>query len=131
MIRTSTAFRRTARPGFTLVELMVSAAIVVIIMAILATAFQAGIDTMRQMRSAGDMMDQLRAAAAVLKEDLQAPHFLDQDGKPNSGRTVSSQEIDKVGTANWTTAAGKAPTGGFFRVVSRAAQVEGQGADGL
>ena len=45
MTRTAKTDRRAARPGFTLVELMVAAAVCVIIMAILATCFQSGIDT--------------------------------------------------------------------------------------
>jgi type II secretory pathway pseudopilin PulG len=78
MIRTAT--RRT-RAGFTLVELLVAAAVCVLIMAVLATAFSLGIDTMRQMKSSGDMMDQLRGAATALKADLKADHVMDADGK--------------------------------------------------
>ena len=47
MIATGRAAGR--RGGFTLVELMVAAAVSVIIMAILATVFQTGIDAMRDM----------------------------------------------------------------------------------
>ncbi|MFO0799018.1 MAG: prepilin-type N-terminal cleavage/methylation domain-containing protein [Gemmataceae bacterium] len=42
----TTAARR-ARPGFTLVELLVAAAVCVLIMAVMATAFSLGIDTVR------------------------------------------------------------------------------------
>lgn len=76
-----TAARR-ARPGFTLVELMVAAAVCVLIMAILAGAFSLGIDTVRHMKSSGDMMDQLRGAGTALKADLAATHLLDQQGNP-------------------------------------------------
>src|SRR3954466_15326472 len=96
MIRTTNQFRRAARPGFTLVELMVAAAVCVLIMAILATAFQSGIDTLRQLRSHGDMMDQLRAASEVMKRDLQAPHLQTQDrtGQPGQNRRLSDQWLD-------------------------------------
>jgi prepilin-type N-terminal cleavage/methylation domain-containing protein len=127
MIRTSTA---TRRPGFTLVELMVSAAIVVIIMAILATAFTTGIDTMRQMRSAGDLMDQLRAAKEIINRDLRAPHFVSQDGKPNMGLRLSDQRADLY-TTNPATNQWVTPRGGFFHIRSTPATVEGQDANGL
>ena len=49
MLRTTTSqFRRATRPGFTLVELMVMAAVCVIIMAVLASVFGTGIDAIRQ-----------------------------------------------------------------------------------
>ena len=73
---------RRARRGFTLVELLVAAAVCVLIMAILATAFSLGIDTVRQMKSAGDMMDQLRGATTAIQDDLKAAHLLDKDGVP-------------------------------------------------
>lgn len=73
MLRTTTPRRR----GFTLIELMVAAAVAVLIMSILATAFSLGIDTMRQMRAAGEMMDQLRGAENAIKADLAAPHLRD------------------------------------------------------
>src|SRR5437868_8877503 len=96
MTRTASAHRRPPRPGFTLVELMVAAAVCVIIMAILATCFQSGIDTLRQLRSQGDMTDQLRAAEVVIKRDLQAKKFQPEDGKPNQGVRLSDQRLDLI-----------------------------------
>lgn len=119
MTRTSTRGRR----GFTLVELMVSAAVCVIIMAILARCFQIGIDTMRHMKSTGDLAEQLRAATNVMRRDLQAQHFLPEANKPHNGVRVSDQLMnhnvpgDPIG---WT-----APLGGFFKVRSTTGTDEG------
>ena len=149
MLRTTTP--RT-RPGFTLVELMVSAAVCVLIMAILATVFQLSIDTMRQMKSTGDLMTQLRAAGEVVKRDLQADHFAEADNK----NKLSDQSLDKLrvddtmpinppppGTPGRFVLRGWSPpaNGGFFRIKSTpapltptpgsAAVTEGQDGDGL
>src|SRR5437879_8588599 len=91
MIRTN----RT-RPAFTLVELMVAAAICILIMTILASVFQTGLDAMRQMRSAGDMTDQLRAFGEVIKRDFQAEHFSSNEGVVNS--TTGQQLVISPGT---------------------------------
>ncbi|MDB5313843.1 MAG: hypothetical protein JWO38_8045 [Gemmataceae bacterium] len=124
MLRTTNSqFRRVVRPGITLVELMVMAAVCLIIMAVLASVFQTGLDAMRQVRSAGEMMDQLRAAGEVMKRDLQAQHFSPEDGKPNQGVGLSDQWFNQAG---W-----KAPQGGFFKIVSPPPFVEGIDSDGL
>src|SRR6185437_6745585 len=59
-----------ARRGFTLVELMVAAAVSIVIMTILATVFQMALDTMRSVRSQAEMADQLRAVGGVIQRDL-------------------------------------------------------------
>ncbi len=108
------------RRGFTLIELLVAAAICVIIMTVLATAFQIGIDTMRQMRSAGDMADQLRAANEVMRRDLSANMFIPEEGKPNGGTVLSNQRFD-LGDAS--------PIGGFFLLSSPDPTSEGVDSD--
>ncbi len=150
MIRAAT---RRARPGFTLVELMVAAAVCVLIMAILATAFQLGIDTMRQLKSTGDMMDQLRGATTSLRADLKAKHFLDANGvevKLSDFRWdkcfVDTDPTKKKGDAGYytkvrmkdalnNTVEWRAPENGFFRIGSAAlggANVdEGADTDGI
>jgi len=131
---------------------MVSAAVCVLIMAILATVFQLSIDTMRQMKSTGDLMTQLRAAGEVVKRDLQADHFAEADNK----NKLSDQSLDKLrvddtmptnppppGTPGRFVLRGWSPpaNGGFFRIKSTpapltptpgsAAVTEGQDGDGL
>jgi len=125
MIRTQ--HPRPARPGFTLVELMVSAAICVIIMTILAVCFQTGIDAMREMRSAGDMTDQLRAAGEVMKRDFLADHFLPAENVPgvlNQGRRLSDYQFQAGATA-------ASVRGGFYQISSPASFIEGQDGNGF
>lgn len=135
------------RRGFTLVELMVAAAVCVLIMAVLATAFSLGIDTMRQMKSTGDMMGQLRGATVALRADLMAPHLLDRDGKQlklTDLRWDLAYVYDDVSKAAGT--AGKfavklkipggdkdweAPAYGFMRIGSGTLKPEGSDPDGL
>lgn len=108
MTRTATRARR----GFTLVELMVAAAVCVLIMAILASCFQMGIDTMRHLKSTGDMAENLRAASTVIRRDLRAEHFpRDPNAQNGTGTRVSDLAFDA--------GAGR-PVGGFFRVRSTA-----------
>ncbi|HYH65829.1 MAG TPA: prepilin-type N-terminal cleavage/methylation domain-containing protein, partial [Urbifossiella sp.] len=137
MLRTAA---RRARPGFTLVELMVAAAVCVLIMAILAGAFSLGIDTYRQMKSSGDMMDQLRGAGTAMKADLAANHLMTPDGTPvklSSIRadqtTVTDNGVGK--TPRYTVDGWAFPTNGFVRIGSSPFTYPGSGtltdADGL
>lgn len=98
--------RETGRPGFTLVELMVAMALTVLIMAILAGAFQVGLDTMSQLKSLAGLSEQLRSAEGVLLRDLSAGHLEDEWGRPVR---VSDPQVQKQA---WLGAAQKR---GFFR----------------
>jgi type II secretory pathway pseudopilin PulG len=64
--------RRTA---FTIIELLVSMALIVFIMAILAEAFVEGLKTFRTMKAIGDMNARLRTVENMLRDDLIADHF--------------------------------------------------------
>jgi type II secretory pathway pseudopilin PulG len=66
------------RRGFTLVELLVAAALTMLIMAILASTFQVAMDGMSHLRAAAEMQDRLRSASERLRSDLMAPHFDDE-----------------------------------------------------
>jgi type II secretory pathway pseudopilin PulG len=63
------------RQGFTLVELLVSMALIIFIMAILSGAFQAAMTTFRNLKGQGDMAEKLRAVTQLLQRDLAADHF--------------------------------------------------------
>ncbi len=63
------------RRGFTLVELMVSMALIIFIMAILSQAFIAALNTFRNLKGQGDLAEKLRATAQILQHDLAADHF--------------------------------------------------------
>ena len=90
------------RKAFTLVEMMVVLVLTLFIMVILTQAFSAGLDVFRELKSIGDLQEELRGAATLLRNDLSADHF---EGK----RRLS----DGTGVASiW----GPAPREGFFRV---------------
>jgi prepilin-type N-terminal cleavage/methylation domain-containing protein len=63
------------RQAFTLVEMLVSLALIVFIMTILAEAFSSGIETFRRLKAVGDLQDKLRNASSILRRDLAADHF--------------------------------------------------------
>jgi type II secretory pathway pseudopilin PulG len=63
------------RSGFTLVELLVAAALIIFMMAVLAQAFQAATQAFRDLKAAGDLAEKLRAVAGQLRADLAADHF--------------------------------------------------------
>lgn len=83
------------RTGFTIVELLVSMALIVFIMAILSEAFAAGFRSFRDLKALGDMNERLRLATNTLRKYLQADHFEGrkrlsdpnfwQDGPPREG----------------------------------------------
>jgi prepilin-type N-terminal cleavage/methylation domain-containing protein len=63
------------RQGFTLVELLVSMALIMFIMAILSQAFIAGLSTFRNLKAQGDLAEKLRGVTQILQRDLAADHF--------------------------------------------------------
>src|SRR5262249_36665188 len=80
------------RQGFTMVELLVAMALIVLIMSIISTAFVEGLETFRQLKGIGDLQERLRTAPVPLREDLIAqplvaangPTKLSQLGPPNN-----------------------------------------------
>lgn len=79
------------RPGLTLVEMLVSLALSVFMMAILSEAFVTGLKAFGQLKALADMEQQLRTAATILRRDLKAPHF--EGNRKLSQLTVSGQPI--------------------------------------
>lgn len=96
---------RTRRHGFTLVELLVAAALTMLIMSILALSFQTAMDSLSHLRAAGEMQDRLRTAGEKIRIDLQAPHFEDEAVKHGM---VSHVRFDRNPNAT--------PAAGFFRI---------------
>jgi hypothetical protein len=90
------------RPAFTLVEMMVSTALIIFMMYILANAFEKGLGAFRVLKTASDMQDKLRGAATIIRQDLAQQHF--EDG----GKYLGDQRLD---TPDW-----KPPKKGYFRV---------------
>jgi hypothetical protein len=63
------------RRAFTLVEMLVATALVMFIMLILSEAFVAGLEAFRTLKGIGDMEERLRAAALIIRADLERDHF--------------------------------------------------------
>jgi type II secretory pathway pseudopilin PulG len=99
---------RKARAGFTLVEMLVTVALMMFIMILLAGAFQQGIDMFRTLRAQALNADKLRMAMDVLRQDLASPHFESLSRNGLGGPFLSDQRLDRDG---W-----KPPSGGFFRI---------------
>src|SRR5437870_11122493 len=95
------------RQGFTLVELMVAMALIVLIMAIISQAFVEGLETFRQLKGIGDLQERLRTAAVPLRDDLVAQHLR---GQNNVGTSASLKLSELGGPTNFTA------TDGFFRI---------------
>lgn len=103
----------TRRGGFTLVELLVAAALCVVIMTILAVSFRSGMDTLSQMKTVGDLTDKLRAAEVIMQNDLSRYHLEDESG---TSVRLSDRSVNKKWDGinfGWT---GTQQKKGFFRV---------------
>ncbi len=107
------------RAGFTLPEVLVVVTLLLIIMGIMSEAFRTAAGTFSQAKSQGDMMEQLRMATTVMKRDLQAAHFDEDDFKPNRGTKVSDHHLNllRVG-ANGRLTGYKPPRSGYFQAFS-------------
>jgi prepilin-type N-terminal cleavage/methylation domain-containing protein len=120
MLLASNRALTSQRRGFTLVELLVAAALAVTIMWILAESFKMGIDFARSARSTGEMMTQLNNAGQIIVRDLEQPHFLpsssSSSGSNNNG-LLSLCRLDQLGTASGSSlanATGYTPPSGYF-----------------
>ncbi len=102
------------RAGFTLIEMMVSVALVLFIMVILTEAFGKGLESFRTLKAIGDMESRLRAATDILRRDLAADHF---EGKRRLSDPV--QRWQGMGV----------PLVGFFRMEQNASATTSEGDD--
>ena len=76
-----------SRQAFTLVEVLVAMALTMFIMVILSQAFVAALETFSGLKAVGDMQEDLRTAATLLRSDLSQDHF---EGKRRlSDRTIN------------------------------------------
>src|SRR5947209_19795846 len=90
-------YQRRSRAGFTLVEMMVATALVLVIMLIISQAFASASKTFSTMRTAGYMQERLRTGTNALKKDLGADHFGPPYGSALNGPHVSDQRLDRAG----------------------------------
>jgi prepilin-type N-terminal cleavage/methylation domain-containing protein len=101
------------RQAFTLVEMLVSLALVLFIMVILSQALSTGLETFRQLKSTGELDEKLRMASTILRQDLELDHF---EGK----RRLSDPSFWIQGP----------PRAGFFHIEQLAkSQLEGRDGD--
>jgi type II secretory pathway pseudopilin PulG len=117
--RTNT--RRGRRPAFTLVEMMVSTALILFMMYILAGAFEKGLESFRVLKKAGDMQERLRAATTIIRQDLTRDHF----GKH---MLLSDQRLDQF---TWRLPADPNGNdgGGYFRLYQHDGTATQEGSD--
>ncbi len=108
--------RTKRRRGFTIVELLVSMALVMLIMAVLSEAFAKGLEAFRTLKSIGDMQERLRVAGTALRRDLALRHF-------EGDRRISDFNpywVDpNIGNGDQnpnSRAVGGRPAQGFFRI---------------
>jgi prepilin-type N-terminal cleavage/methylation domain-containing protein len=73
-------FRRFRRRAFTLIEMLVSLALVLFIMAVLSEAFIAALQSYHTLKGIGDMDEKLRSTASKLRDDLRRVRFADAAG---------------------------------------------------
>jgi len=70
--------RRNSRgSGFTIVELLVSLALVIFIMSLVSTVFVLATKSFRDMKATGDLAEQLRSASQLIRSYVKASHFSD------------------------------------------------------
>ncbi len=64
-----------ARRGFTLVELLVAMALIVLIMSVVSQAFVEGLESFRHLKSVGDLAERLRESAVALAADIDSTNL--------------------------------------------------------
>lgn len=67
--------RKIQRKGFTLVELLVSMAIIIFMLSIMSQAFVIATTCMQGMKTVGELVDRVRPVMTILQRDLAADHF--------------------------------------------------------
>lgn len=67
--------QQITRQGFTLVELLVSMAIIIFMLSIMSQAFVIATTCMQGMKTVGELIDKVRPVMTILQRDLAADHF--------------------------------------------------------
>jgi len=111
------------RKGFTLVELLVAAALTMLIMAIIGTAFQQALASLSNLKSYGDLADRLRSAENALRQDLETPHFLGGEINTDGDSPGKLRVSDLLNN--------RKPVGGYLKITGGAGSVEGYDQDGI
>src|SRR5881396_2085341 len=88
---------RVRRGGFTLVELLVAAAVSIVLMVILTEAFKRGIDMFRTLRAQGQLQERLRFVSIGMRDDLASFHF---DSAPGASSNVNQNYLRDLDLRN-------------------------------
>ena len=67
--------KRNCRNAFTLVELMVAMALIILMLSIMSQAFVIATGTMQGLKEVADMQEKIRPAITLLQRDLGANDF--------------------------------------------------------
>lgn len=92
------------RAGYTLVEMLVAAAVAIGLMVIITGAFSHGLSTFSKLKAQGTLMERMRATSSVVREDLTTIHFL-------RGTATEYLAEEQPHTVGFTP-----PPNGYFRI---------------
>ncbi len=107
--------QRTSRPGFTITEMMVATALILLLMAIISQTFGAATKTFNELRVVGQMQERLRTTSTIIRKDLTTEHFSGTFIPGRSGPRLGDQRLDQAG---WVP-----PDKGFFCIRQYSASV--------
>ena len=125
--------RTNARSGMTLVEMLVAAAMSIMVMWLLTWCYQQGLGSFSTTKSQGDLMDQLRQTSSLMTRDLTAQHFVFSDTPPTYGMlpTNGGVRLSDLGPGGGSSNSNYTPPAGYFVAQSSAGNIEGYDGDGL
>src|SRR5579859_7664487 len=116
-------FPMRRRRGFTIVELLVAMALIMLIMAILAEAFTKSIQAFSDLKAVGDMDQKMRALIVILTRDLSDEHFATVSNTTNAPLTPTP-----LSQINPSAGPPAVPGQGFFAFSQSAGSIS-EGAD--
>src|SRR5438132_13060115 len=103
----------TRRRAFTLVELLVSMALVVFIVVIVSETFVAALESVRLQKAQAELRANLRGASITLRADLTAAHF-------DAGAATPSHELSTQVNLTFQ----QPPPWGYFRIMQGSPYVD-------
>jgi hypothetical protein len=111
--------RTPTRCGFTIVELLVAAALTLFVMYLLTAVFTSALGSFSAVKAIGDMQGKLRSATATIRRDLIEDHFDRGFSAKAGGPKLSDQKMVRFNaqTNLWEpNQSWEPPAEGFFRI---------------
>jgi prepilin-type N-terminal cleavage/methylation domain-containing protein len=102
------------RRGFTIIELLVAMALIILIMAVLSEAFVAGLSAFTSLKAIGDMQQRMRVSTTRLRLDLAGYHFEESRRASDLDNYFVDPAIGNGDQASLSV--GGRPQQGFFRI---------------